>query len=86
MAKRGTKITDYHAKIFGGSNMLANTTIKEDDRVGNRNSMAAIKYVTEKEIPLLVAHVGETGHRCIAFDVQTGDVWVKHHSLQKIIP
>jgi len=85
-SRRGTDLKEYQAKIFGGSNMLANSTLKEDELIGTKNTEVAMKHLSEREIPLLVAHVGETGHRRIAFDVETGDVWVKHEPLQKIIP
>ena len=84
--QRGTNLKDYVAKIFGGSNMLANSTLDENDLIGTRNTEAAVNHLAERGIPLLLAHVGEKGHRRIAFDIETGDVWVKHVSLQKFIP
>ena len=84
--RRGTRLEEYQAKIFGGSNMLANATLREDELIGTKNTEVALKHLTERGISLLVAHVGETGHRRIAFDVESGDVWVKHEPLQKIIP
>jgi len=83
--KRGTSLKEYQAKIFGGSNMLTSSTLKEDEWIGTKNTEAALKHLSEREIPLLVAHVGETGHRRIAFEVESGDVWVRHEPLQKII-
>jgi chemotaxis protein CheD len=83
--RHGTNLKEYQAKIFGGSNMLTNSTLREDDLIGTKNTEAAIKHLTERGISLLVAHVGETGHRRIAFDVENGDVWVKHEPLQKTI-
>jgi len=86
-AKRyNTKLSDYQAKIFGGSNMISNSTLAEDDMIGNKNTEAAINHLAEKNIPIMVAHVGETGHRRIVMDVSSGDVWVKHEPLQKNIP
>lgn len=83
--QRNTQLTEYQAKIFGGSNMLANTSKKTDELIGTINTEKALKHLAERNIPLLVAHVGETGHRRIAFDVSNGDVWVKHSPLQTII-
>jgi len=83
--RRGSKLKEYEAKIFGGSNMLTNSTLKEDELIGTRNTEAALRHLTEREIPLLIAHVGETGHRRIALNVENGDVWVKHEPLQKFI-
>jgi chemotaxis protein CheD len=83
--QHGTTLQEYQAKIFGGSNMLKKTTLREDKLIGTKNTEAAIMHLSEKGIPILVAHVGETGHRRIVFDVKTGDVWVKHRPLQKNI-
>ncbi len=83
--KHGTQLKEYHAKIFGGSNMLTDSTLSEDELVGTRNTVAAMKHLAERNIGLLVAHVGETGHRRIVLDVGNGDVWVKHVLLQKTI-
>jgi len=84
-AQYGTNLKEYQAKIFGGSIMLRNVTIKKDEMVGLRNIEAALKQLFDNEIPLLFAHVGETGHRRIVFDIKSGDVWVKHEPLKKII-
>jgi chemotaxis protein CheD len=82
----GTNLKEYEAKIFGGSNMLAMSTFREDNSVGLKNTNAALKHLTEKSILLQMAHVGETGYRRIAFELESGDVWVKHKALQKVIP
>lgn len=84
-SKYGTHLYEYQAKIFGGSNMLKKSTFKEDELVGTKNTEAALRHLSEYDIPLLVAHVGETGHRRIVFDIATGDVWVKHEPLENII-
>ncbi len=65
--------------------MLTNTTLREDELIGTRNTEAALAHLSEKRISLLIAHVGETGHRRIVFQVQTGEVWVKHEPLQRLI-
>jgi len=81
-----TKLSDYQAKIFGGSNMLTKSFLAEDDLIGNKNTKAAINHLSERNIPLMVANVGETGYRRIVMDVASGDVWVKHEPIQKNIP
>jgi len=81
ITKRGTHFPEYQAKIFGGSNMIINSTLREDELIGTKNAEAAKKHLSEKGIPILAAHIGATGHRRIAFDVATGDVWVKHELL-----
>jgi len=77
---RGTKPSDYHGKIFGGSDMLSQQTDKKADLIGMRNAEAAMQMLMTEDIDILVAHVGETGHRRIIFDIQSGDVWVRHET------
>lgn len=84
--KHNTRINQYQAKIFGGSNMLSLSTLQDDQLIGNRNTEAAVNLLYNLGVPLLVAHVGETGPRRIIFDLSNGDVWVKHTPLQKNIP
>jgi len=84
-SKRGTQLSEYQAKIFGGSNMLSNSTLRKDEQIGVKNTEAALMHLKNRDITLLVAHVGESGHRRIVFDVAQGDVWVKHSPLQRII-
>lgn len=84
-SRHGTGLYEYQAKIFGGSNMLQNSTLREDELIGTKNTEAALKHLCKRDIPLLVAHIGETGHRRIIFNLDNGDVWVKHSPLQKMI-
>jgi len=86
MLKYGTNLSEYEAKIFGGSSMTLASRIQEEQMVGLRNIEAALKHLFEKEISLKFAHIGETGHRRIVFDVENGDVWVKYEPLKKKTP
>ena len=75
---RGTCLKEYQAKIFGGSNMLKSSVILEEQQVGAKNIEAAKQQLFEFSIPVLVSHVGGEGFRRIAFDINSGDVWVHH--------
>ena len=76
--RRDTKLTDYHAKIFGGSRMMVGTRLSEHEQIGTRNIGAALKHLADRGIPVMSAHIGETGHRRVVFDVWSGDVWVNY--------
>lgn len=80
VSARATTFAQYQAKIFGGSNILENSKVKEEDTIGMRNAEAAFTLLMQAGAEIQVAHVGETGHRRIVFDVETGDVWVRHES------
>lgn len=75
---RRTRLTEYQAKIFGGGNMMRDRGQPLHDSVGAKNADAAMQLLMQEGIEVLVAHIGEFGHRRIAFDVGTGDVWVRH--------
>jgi chemotaxis protein CheD len=74
----GTTIQDYEAKIFGGGNMIRSEGQDIDDSIGTKNSVAAMQLLMQENVNILVAHVGEFGHRRIVFDSGTGEVWVRH--------
>ncbi len=76
--KHGTNITEYEAKIFGGGNMMKSEGQNIEDSIGTKNAAAAMQLLMAENIPIQVAHVGEFGHRRIVFDVNSGDVWVRH--------
>jgi len=80
LTARGTKFNQYQAKIFGGSNTLTNVINEDEETVGMRNAEAAFNLVMESGAEIQVAHVGESGHRRIVFDTDSGDVWVKHEA------
>ena len=74
----GTRLCEYQAKVFGGANSLGLKPKSDDELIGMRNVEAAISLISEHSIDLLVADVGESGYRRIAFHVDNGDVWVRH--------
>lgn len=82
--KYGTNMCEYQAKIFGGSNMIVKSEQLVGDSIGAQNIQAAVRHLDDRGVPILVSHVGQTGHRRIVFDLQTGDVWVKHEPFSLI--
>lgn len=78
VSKHGTVLTDYEAKIFGGGNMMRERGQNIEDSIGTKNATAAMNLLMQEQVPIMVAHVGEFGHRRLVFDVNSGDVWVRH--------
>jgi chemotaxis protein CheD len=76
--KRRTTLGEYQAKIFGGGNMIRSAGDCVENTVGTKNAAAAMRLLVEEEVEVKVAHVGEFGHRRIVFDVNSGEVWVRH--------
>lgn len=80
--RTNTQLKDYQAKIFGGGNMyekhpVVDFSAEQTRAVGEKNVVAAFSLLTQHNIDIQVAHVGEFGYRRIVFDVTTGEVWVK---------
>ena len=82
-SKHKTKLSEYEGKIFGGGNMIRSAGDCVENTVGTKNAAAAMKLMIEEAINIKVAHVGEFGHRRIVFDVETGEVWVRHSEKNK---
>jgi len=76
-----TRLSEYQAKIFGGGNMVVGSG-DITNSIGAKNAATAMQLLMGEGIDILVAHVGEFGHRRIYFDVGTGEVWVRHHALK----
>ncbi len=77
-SKNRTKLTEYEAKIFGGGNMMKSKGQNIDDSIGTKNATAAMTLLMGEGVDILVAHVGEFGHRRLVFDTGSGNVWVRH--------
>ncbi len=78
-----TEYSEFEAKIFGGANMLGERGETRSELIGEKNTSKAIQLLTTRKVQVTVAHVGERGHRRIAMDVSTGDVWVKYKAGDK---
>ena len=76
-----TLLSEYQAKIFGGGNMIVGSGDDISNTIGTKNAAAAMQLLMGEGIEILVAHVGEFGHRRIVFDIGTGTVWVRHQPL-----
>jgi len=76
--KHRTNLTEYEAKIFGGGNMMKSKGQNTEDSIGTKNATAAMTLLMKENVDILVAHVGEFGHRRIVFDTSSGSVWVRH--------
>lgn len=66
-------------KMFGGGNMFPALTAGEGNDLGARNSMFVEDILGLLGHSIEAHHVGGVGHRTVAFDVWSGDVWLRHH-------
>ena len=82
-----TKIWEYEAKVFGGSDLITRypNAIGENERkpIGDKNSLAAFEMLMKAGVSISTAHVGEQGYRIVIFDISSGDVWVKFKTINK---
>ncbi|MDH5720055.1 MAG: chemotaxis protein CheD [Spirochaetia bacterium] len=75
--KAKTKPRDYHVKIFGGGNMFANIQTDRVVKVGDKNVALAEEFVSKYNFQVMGKHVKGEGHRSIALDLWSGNVWLK---------
>jgi chemotaxis protein CheD len=71
----GTRPSEYQAKLFGGANMLADSSGNQLD-IGPRNVAHGRQLLASKHIALMAEHVGGSGRRKLHFDIWSGDVWL----------
>jgi chemotaxis protein CheD len=77
IVQSGTKPHDFQVKIFGGGSQFA----EYDEvavNVATRNIDAGLELLAEHDLTVTSMHLGGTGHRQIALDIWSGDVWVQH--------
>lgn len=85
MSKRGTMLTEYHVKVFGGGNMFPSLDKRGKAlEIGIRNVELAREALEGLGASVMAEHVGDIGHRQIIFEVWSGDVWVKHQRLSGV--
>lgn len=77
-----TDPAEYETKAFGGSTMHE-TRCPSHINVANRNVESARRLIAAHNFHLKREHLAGHGHRNIIFDLDSGDVWVKHVTPQR---
>ena len=89
--EKGTRLTDYEARIYGGGNMLEHARTPRDielediqtSPVGDANVAEAFSLLMAEGLHILEADVGEQGYRKIEFDPRTGEIQVEFSPVQR---
>jgi chemotaxis protein CheD len=83
-ARYKTRSTDFHVKLFGGSNMFPEHYKKKGGTNIAAMNVAAAQMLTARHNLNITAHdLGRTGHRNIILDIESGHVWVRHQKLKR---
>ncbi len=78
MKKRGSRIQDIKAKIFGGANMFPEIIASDSTMdVGKRNIHAVREELNRFNIEIIAEEVGDHVGRTVLFDTGDGSVLVK---------
>lgn len=77
LGRRGVVASLCQAKIFGGGNMFPARDANGPAAVGRRNGEAARLLLQAQGIEVISESLFGDGHRQIAFDVDSGDVWAR---------
>jgi len=81
LAREGVMPRDCQAKLFGGGDMFAGRLGSNGSKLGERNGEAARALVRAHGIPIVSESLFGEGHRQLIFDIETGNVWLRHTSL-----
>ncbi len=77
LRRAGVRKEECQGKIFGGGNMFPLQMRSDALNVGQKNGEAARALLQQQGIKIISESLFGTGHRQIAFDISSGDVWVK---------
>jgi chemotaxis protein CheD len=77
----GSRPQEYEVKMFGGGNQFTRTLGGSVVDVPRENVAAGIRLLTRHGFTLRTRHLGGSGPRRVIFEVATGNVWLKHASL-----
>ena len=83
ISAHGTRVNEYHVRIFGGGNMFPNVGNRGKRHVGQQNIDMAYKLLAIHGLMSHGEHVGGTGHRHLLFDIWSGQLALK---LSPIVP
>lgn len=86
IARFNTRPSEYQAKIFGGGSMFHVLKGSKTADVAERNITLARALLHEAGFELCAEDVGSSGYRRIIFNLDDGDVWVRHDKKQVINP
>jgi chemotaxis protein CheD len=85
LTRAGTRLQEYEVKMFGGGNMFPHGPYRParsgDTHVGRKNALAGRELVRRHGMQAKGEDLEGAGHRCVMFDLWSGDVWVKHVAL-----
>lgn len=82
IARFNTRSQEYQAKIFGGGNMFESLKSGKVSSVADNNVTQARMLLEHAGFPIVAEDVGGRGHRRIIFDLNDGNVWVRHEKIQ----
>jgi chemotaxis protein CheD len=85
---RDTSVADYQVKVFGGGSILGLGA--SGIPVGQANADFALDILRRQHIQVSAQDIAGVGYRYLRFDLNNGDVWVRHghvarQGLEKVV-
>jgi chemotaxis protein CheD len=77
IGRYGTPAGEYQVKLFGGGDMFPDPGRCNGVQVGRKNVEVARALVQHHGMAIVSEHLEGVGHRCVIFDVGSGEVWVR---------
>lgn len=75
--RQDTRPQDYEVKLFGGGNMFPSAGQCCKGHVGKKNAEFGKALLRRHGLRVRAMDLGGIGHRCVLFDIDNGNVWVK---------
>lgn len=75
LQRTGVNTIECQAKIFGGGNMFPQQPLAGAIDVGRRNGECARELLRAHGIPVVSESLFGVGHRLVAFEIDSGQVW-----------
>ena len=82
IAAENTRPADYQVKLIGGGQQMPELEMVPGSTVGARNVEVAEHMLPHHGFRVHARHVEGVGHRRVVFDLDTGEVWVRHHKIR----
>lgn len=81
MRNIGAPLREYQVKLFGGGNMFPGQ-LRGHNSIGQKNIETAHGLISKYGFNSVAEHLGSNGHRNVIFDIDSGNVWMRHVRIQ----
>lgn len=74
---QGLRASEFHVKMFGGSDMFPDLSLDEVLSIGAKNIYIGERLLEEHGFTIAKSDLAGTAQRMVIFELWSGDVWVR---------